>query len=66
MFCIAVSYESSKAARLFRVQLAGVCNLEVAEKMRSAALRKLQTDHGVTVDARYLENEIGVLMPERE
>jgi hypothetical protein len=32
MFWIAVSYESSNAARLFRMQLAGVCNLEVAKK----------------------------------
>ena len=32
----------------------------------AADLAELHTDHGVTIDARYLENEIGVLMPERE
>ena len=32
MFCIAVSYEDSKADRLFRMQLDGLCYPEVAEK----------------------------------
>ena len=49
-----------------RTELAAVSKFENRRMMRWAALGKRQTDHGVTVDARYLENEIGALMPERE